>query len=117
MSVDDSALIKVMVRRYLQDTEFSLVGVANDGLTAVAEALRLNPDIVLLDLVMPGASGQEVLGQLRNVVPNARVIIVSSIGSEDAVRECLAAGADNFLQKPFTREALLTVLRALPPDA
>lgn len=76
--------------------------------------MNLSPDIVLLDLVMPGRSGREVLRQLRAADPGISVVIVSSVGTEDAVRECLEEGATSFLLKPFSPEALLRVLRALP---
>ncbi len=88
---------------------------------AVQESLRLaverfaeiKPDIVLLDLIMPGQSGVETLSRILAIDPDAFVVIVSSLGTEEAVHECLTTGARSFLQKPFTRDDFIEFMRDL----
>lgn len=111
LAVDDSSFMLTMISAYLEGTEFEVVGTAKDGSEAVEQFRRLQPDIVLLDIVMPGQTGKETLQQILQVNPKATVVMVSSLGTEDAVTECLKAGAKNFLQKPFEQEDLVKLLR------
>ncbi len=113
MTVDDSAAILTIIAAYLEDSEFEVVASERDGRRAVERFREVEPDIVLLDLIMPGQSGMETLSQILAIDPEACVIIVSSLGTEDAVHECLATGARSFLRKPFKRDDFLAFLRNL----
>jgi len=113
MTVDDSAAILTIIAAYLEDSEFEVVASERDGRRAVERFREVEPDIVLLDLIMPGQSGMETLSQILAIDPEACVIIVSSLGTEDAVHECLATGARSFLRKPFKRDDFLSFLRKL----
>lgn len=113
LAVDDSAAMLNIISSYLRDSEFELIDTARDGTTAVEKFAHLEPDIVLLDLVMPGQSGQETLRQIMEVRPDARVAIVSSVGTGEAVQECQNLGARGFLKKPFSKEDLFEFLRGM----
>lgn len=109
--VDDSAAMRMMITASLQDSEFEVVGAAKDGQQALQLYKDTTPDLVLLDIVMPGMSGEETLGHIMALDKNAVVVMASSMGTEDAVQGALKAGAKNFLQKPIDQEGLLKVLR------
>ncbi len=111
LTVDDSRLLHAIVQRYLVGTEFRLAGQAMDGDEALERARACQPDVILLDVVMPGISGIDALNGILRWNPGARVIMASSVGTEEAVQNCLRAGAATFLTKPFTREDLLASLR------
>lgn len=111
MAVDDSAAILTIIAAYLEDSEFTVVASERDGRRAVDVYQRLSPDIVLLDLVMPGQSGMESLTQILQIDPEATVIMISSLGTEDAVEECLRTGAKSFLQKPFAKDDIIKLMR------
>ena len=111
MTVDDSAAILTIVAAYLEDSEFEVVASERDGRRAVERFRELRPDLVLVDLIMPGQSGIETLAQILALDPDAQVVIISSLGTEDAVKECLSTGARSFLQKPFARDHFLAFLR------
>jgi two-component system chemotaxis response regulator CheY len=113
MTVDDSAAILTIIAAYLEDSEFELVAAERDGVMAVERFAQERPDIVLLDLIMPGQSGVETLSRILAIDPDAFVVIVSSLGTEDAVHECLTSGARSFLQKPFTRDDFIDFMRDL----
>ena len=113
MTVDDSAAILTIIAAYLEDSEFEVVAAERDGITAVERFAQERPDIVLLDLIMPGQTGVETLGRILAIDPDAFVVIVSSLGTEDAVHECLTSGARSFLQKPFTRDDFIEFMRDL----
>ncbi len=109
--VDDSAAMRMLIKASLAGSEFDVVAEAKDGNEAVQSFKSNAPDLVLMDIVMPGISGVEALGHIIALDKNAVVIMASSMGTEDALQDALKAGAKNFLQKPIEQEALLTVLR------
>jgi two-component system uhpT operon response regulator UhpA len=112
--VDDSAFFCEAISRFLQSLplieEIGSALSSSRGLALVAEQ---QPDLVLLDLEMPGANGLEVLERLRPASPGTRVVIVT-IHDGDTVRtECLARGADGFVSKNRLRDELPGVIRQL----
>lgn len=113
LTVDDSLAMQGMLARFLRDSEFDVVGTAKDGVEAIERFRDCSPDLVLLDVVMGGKSGLEVLGDLLAINPAATVGIVSSLGTEDMVKDCLQKGAKSFLQKPFTQTVLMDFVRRL----
>ncbi|HSL16458.1 MAG TPA: response regulator [Methylomirabilota bacterium] len=113
MTVDDSAAILTIIAAYLEDSEFNVVASERDGRRAVERFEEIRPDVVLLDLIMPGQSGVETLSQILAIDPDACIVMISSLGTEDAVHECLATGARSFLQKPFTRDDFIAFMRSL----
>ena len=113
MTVDDSAAILTIIAAYLEDSEFEVIAAERDGVMAVERFAQERPDIVLLDLIMPGQTGVETLERILAIDPDAFVVIVSSLGTEDAVHECLTSGARSFLQKPFTRDDFIDFMRDL----
>jgi len=113
MTVDDSAAILTIIATYLEGSEFEVVASERDGVMAVERFAQERPDIVLLDLIMPGQSGVETLERILAIDPDAFVVIVSSLGTEDAVHECLTTGARSFLQKPFTKGDFIDFMRDL----
>ena len=117
LAVDDSAFTLTIISTYLEHSEFEVVAAARSGNQALEIFEELDPDVVLLDIVMPGLSGQETLKRMLSIKPNVKVVMVSSLGTEEDVQECLDIGAKNFLPKPFTKEDLVHFLREImdPP--
>ena len=118
MLVDDSSAQRHIMRpRLAADDRLEVVAEASGGREAIAQYPEVRPDVVLLDLVMPDMSGEEVLQALLELDPSARVVIVSSLGTEQAIERCLELGARSFLQKPFDVEDLARTLRELALEA
>jgi two-component system chemotaxis response regulator CheY len=113
MAVDDSAFTLTIISTYLENSEFEVVEAARNGSDAIERFREVEPDLVLLDIVMPGLSGQETLRQILDIRPDAKVVMVSSLGTEEDVQECLEIGAKSFLRKPFAKEDLIEFLREL----
>ncbi len=113
LAVDDSAFTLTIISTYLGGSEFEVAATARSGEEALERYREARPDLVLLDLVMPGLSGEETLRRLLELDPGANVVIVSSLGTDEAVQTCLALGARSFLRKPFKREELLGFLRGI----
>jgi two-component system, chemotaxis family, chemotaxis protein CheY len=110
---DDSAFARKVIMSYLVGTEFQVVASADNGKTALEHFRASAPDIVLLDVIMPDMSGAEVLRVIMTEQPTARVLMVSSLGTEGMVTGCLAIGAKAFIQKPTDKATLLATLQKL----
>ncbi|HEX5590391.1 MAG TPA: response regulator transcription factor [Candidatus Limnocylindrales bacterium] len=107
---DDPAMVGAITA--LVGTEGHQVITAYDGLTAVRRFREENPDLVLLDLAMPGPDGFTVAGQMR-AAGGAPIIVVSGESSEAAKVKALGIGADDYLVKPFGRQELLARIAAV----
>lgn len=89
-------LVKLMLKR---EPSIEVVGEAGDGREGVDQALKLRPDVVLMDLNMPELTGLEATRLIRKASSRIKVLIVSAFSGEEAVIPCLNAGASGFLQK------------------
>jgi two-component system, chemotaxis family, chemotaxis protein CheY len=100
--VDDDLFVRRLLEDALTASGLALrVLEASDGEEGLAVATRERPQVVLLDLFMPRRSGLELLGLLRAAVPEARVVIISSMDAEPVIEQALQAGAFGFIAKPF----------------
>jgi two-component system nitrate/nitrite response regulator NarL len=110
--VDDHTLFRSGIKLLLQRQEgFEVVGEAGDGLEGIKRAKQLNPDVVLLDLHMPGVSGREAVKTINEEVPGARVVMLTvSEDAEDLV-DCLRAGAAGYLLKNIETEFLVDAIQ------
>ena len=104
--VDDSAFMRFHLRRLMDAFENVIANEAADGNEALSEYERIRPDIVLMDIIMPGLEGVEAVKRICLSDPAARVIMISSVSYAEKVNEALAAGAKCFLPKPVTTEQL-----------
>ena len=106
--VDDQALVRAGFRKLLElDAAIEVVGEAGEGGEAVELALRHSPDVVLMDIRMPGIDGLEATRRLAEAGSKARVLILTTFGINDYVYEALRAGASGFLLKDAPAEELL----------
>ena len=109
---DDHDLFRRGLRRLLEEEGIRVIADVPDGPSCVREALASRPDVVLLDLSMPGMSGVETTRQLRRLVPHSRVLVVTvSAASRDAIA-ALMAGACGYLLKDAAVEEILLGVRA-----
>jgi len=104
--VDDSAFMRFHLKRMMDSLDNVIASEAANGAEAIREYGRLRPDIVLMDIVMPGIEGVETVKRICDSDPEARVIMISSVSYRGKVEEALAAGAKCFLPKPVTTEQL-----------
>ena len=88
-----------------------LAGEAGDGLTAITEYDRTKPDIVLMDITMPQMEGIEAAERIVQAHPDARIVMVSSVGYQENIVAALQRGARHFVQKPVKPEVLYEVIK------
>ena len=111
MVVDDSRIVQLQLQKILSDTEYQVVACCRSGEEALEQYGTMKPDLVTLDIVMPGMDGLETCKKLREHYPEANIFMVSSMAYDDMIDRAAALGAKGFLFKPFTRETLLEGLK------
>jgi len=111
---DDSEVVVERLADLLQEIPgVQLVGRANDGSQAIRSIVEMNPDAVILDLQMPGSSGLEVLRAVRRTHPSLCVLICTNFPYPQYRKECIAAGANFFLDKSAEFERIPAIFRDL----
>jgi DNA-binding NarL/FixJ family response regulator len=111
---DDQALLRGALRTMLDiEPDIEVVGEAADGAQAVEDALRLHPDVVLMDVRMPGLDGIEATRRLRAAGSNARVLVVTTFDLDEYVLHALRAGAGGFLLKATSSDRFADAVRAV----
>jgi NarL family two-component system response regulator LiaR len=110
--VDDHAVVREGLRALI-DTEpgMELVGEAADGVEAVSQARSLQPDVILLDLVMPRQGGIEAIGEIKAENPDGRILVLTSFAEDDKVFPAIKAGALGYLLKDSSPWELLQAIR------
>ena len=111
---DDQVLVRTGLRTILEQVEdFTVIGEAADGLDAIAEAGRLRPDVILMDVRMPRLNGVEATARIRAVPSAPRVIVLTTFDLDEYVYAGLRAGASGFLLKDTLAADLVTAIRAV----
>ena len=109
---DDHAIVREGLEAVLStQPDFALVGVAANGLEAVALAAELRPDVILIDLVMPKMDGLEAIRAIRAADPRARILVLTSFADDERVFPAIRAGAMGYLLKDTLRQDLLQAIR------
>lgn len=111
MVVDDHPMWRDAVERDLAAAGHEVVAVAADGHQALVRFSAVRPEVMVLDLQIPGPSGVEVTAQVLREDPSARVLILSASGEQADVLEAVKAGATGYLVKSASRDELLTAVR------
>ena len=109
--VDDALFMRSMIRDILGNTgRFQVVGEAANGREAVRKYSELKPGLVTMDIVMPELDGIEATREILRTDPKATIVMCSALGQEALVIESIAAGARDFIVKPFTPEKVIRVV-------
>jgi two-component system, NarL family, nitrate/nitrite response regulator NarL len=109
--VDDHPLTRDALSALLTQHDFSVVGVADDGEQAIATVRELQPDLILLDLSMPGMGGLEALPILREAAPDCEVVMLTASVAEENLLASIRAGAAGYLLKTEPPERIVEFLR------
>lgn len=108
--VDDSVFILEQIKDTLEDSAFEVVGYAKDGESAIKIYDKINPDVVTLDIIMPGMDGIETAQEILKNWPDAKIIMMSSLGDDEIIEQAKEIGIENFICKPFEEEHLIKLL-------
>jgi two-component system, NarL family, nitrate/nitrite response regulator NarL len=111
--VDDHPLTREALASLLRSHGFELAGIAADGEEAIATAARTKPDLVLLDLLMPGLDGLSALPRLREAAPDCEVVVLTASGTEENLLAAIRGGAAGYLLKTESPERIAEFLEGV----
>ena len=112
MVVDDHPIMRNGLRDALEDVgDFEVVGLAGDGVEAVSAAQSLEPQVIVMDVMMPNKDGVDACREIMELLPDTKVLMLTASTEEDAVVEAVAAGATGYLQKYSGPDELADAIR------
>lgn len=113
LMVDDHPIVREGLRILLAGQhDMEIVGEAGDGIAALGLVLTVRPDVVLLDLLMPGLAGADAIRRIKDAARGVAVVVLTSFAGEGHVREAIAAGATGYVLKDVARGDILQAIRA-----
>ncbi|HBW51010.1 MAG TPA: DNA-binding response regulator [Herpetosiphon sp.] len=114
MLVDDHAIVREGLRTLLaEDTEFLIVGEAQNGADAIELAAVVRPHVILMDLVMPNVDGIQATQALQSLMPSSRIIVLTSFSDDQWVSKAIQAGASGYLLKNVLKAELFLAIRTV----
>ncbi|MDD2294332.1 MAG: response regulator [Eubacteriales bacterium] len=114
--VDDAAFMRMMIKDNLKKAGYTECTEASDGEDAVAKYKESAPDLILLDITMPKMDGIQALKEIKQLNPNAKVVMCSAMGQEGMVVEAIKLGAMDFIVKPFKPDRLIQAVKNILGD-
>ncbi|MBR4832267.1 MAG: response regulator [Butyrivibrio sp.] len=108
--VDDSRTSRRILRDILERAGYNIIGEAVDGREGYDEYVKLDPDIVTMDITMPVVDGLECLKLIKKSDPNAKVVMITAAGQKEKMMEAVKLGATEFVAKPFVEETVLDAM-------
>ncbi|MFJ7826541.1 response regulator [Psychrobacillus sp. NPDC096623] len=114
--VDDAVFMRTTIKRILENHQFVIVGEASNGLEAVEQYKSLLPDVVTMDVTMPGMNGIEAVKRIIAEFPNAKIVMVTALGQQKLIVDALESGAKDFITKPFDPDQIVQVLQNVTSD-
>ncbi len=105
--VDDASFMRMMIKDALTKNGYTDIYEAADGVEAVAKYSEIRPDLVIMDITMPNMDGLGALKAIKQIDPNANVVMCSAMGQEAMVIEAIKSGAKDFIVKPFKPDRIL----------
>lgn len=106
MIVDDALFMRAALKKTIEETGNSVIAEANNGLKAIESYGLYHPDMVLMDITMPDMDGITATTKIRELDPNATIIMVSALGQMEMVVKAITAGAKDFIVKPVDEQKL-----------
>ncbi len=108
---DDAIFMRTMISDILSQAGYEVVGEAETGTQAVERFKELNPDLVTMDIVMPGMGGIDAVREILKIAPSAKILMCSAMGQQALVIEAIQAGAKDFVVKPFQPSRVLEAVQ------
>ena len=112
LMVDDHVVVREGIKALIDEEDgMKVVGEASDGKQAIVKACSCEPDVILMDLIMPGKDGIEAIKEIKEEDPDARILILTSFSDESKVIQAVKAGASGYLMKDATPPELIEAIR------
>ena len=111
--VDDALFMRESLKKILEKNGFEVIGTANNELTALELLKEVVPDVVTLDLTMPGMDGMQFLETIQKINHSYKVVVVSAVAQEYSVTRAIELGAVDFIRKPYEVEKVINALKRI----
>ena len=112
---DDSEFMRNLLREILEE-DHTIIGEVENGVEAVEVFKDEQPDLVMMDIVMPIRDGIEATDEIKSANPDANVIMCTSVGQEEKMKEAVKAGADGYITKPFQKPSVMEAIQDVVPS-
>jgi len=112
---DDSEFMRNLLRETLEE-DHNVVGEVENGVEAVETYNEVEPDLVMMDIVMPVRDGIEATDEIKTNNPEANVIMCTSVGQKEKMKEAVKAGADGYITKPFQKPSVVEAIEDIVPS-
>lgn len=111
---DDHAIVRMGLAALISaETDIEVVGEAKNGIEAVRESLRLAPDVIIMDIMMPKKDGVAATQEIHEKLPTAKVLILTSVSASDSITRALAAGASGAILKNAENQSVIDAIREI----
>lgn len=114
--IDDEELVRASLRLLLREEGFHVTGEAHDGPSGLAMVERMKPQVVCLDIQMPGMDGLAVLEKLKSAWPEIGVMMITGSSDRESVNRSISLGAAGFIVKPFRADRVVSSMHALAKE-
>ena len=111
--VDDALFMRESLKKILETNGFEVIGTANNGITALELLKEVVPDVITLDLTMPGMDGMQFLETIQKIDHSYKVVVVSAVAQEYNVTRAIELGAVDFIRKPYEVEKVINTLKRI----
>lgn len=108
--VDDAKLMRNMIKNILAERSDNVIVEANNGNDAIETFKVTQPDIVTMDITMDFKNGVDSAKEILKLDPNAKIVMVTALGQEQLLKQCVGLGVKDYIVKPFTKERLLSAI-------
>jgi len=114
--VDDSQFMRKLLRRILEaNPGYTIVGEAENGVEAIQKVKELRPNVVMMDIVMPIKDGIAATAEIKHSNSDLKVVMCTSVGQEEKMKQAIKAGADGYITKPFQGQKVVEALQGVLP--
>lgn len=110
---DDAAFMRMMIKNIVTKAGYEVVGEAENGAQAVEMYKEHKPDLVTMDITMPEMDGIQAVKIIKEIDPNANIVMCSAMGQQAMVMEAIQAGAKDFIVKPFQQDRILQTIERI----
>ena len=109
--VDDAAFMCLTIKQMLERNGHTMIGQASTGVEAIQKFTELRPELILMDITMPEMNGVEALERIKEIDPNAKIIICSAMAQKDYIARSIELGVEDFIVKPFQPDRVLEAVK------
>ncbi|MCL6590081.1 MAG: response regulator [Firmicutes bacterium] len=108
--VDDALFMRKMLRETLEKNGYEIIGEAENGIMGIEKYKELRPDLITMDITMPQMDGINAIKAIHDFDPQAKIVVISSMGQEYLIREAITSGAKGFIIKPFKEKTVIETI-------